>query len=854
MANTILSLIVRKNRGFGFSLSLSLACAAALPAPAGDFLYVPIRWCGVEGAASMADPGVVGETTTDNVLWRRHERPSDQVYIPQVDMTFRSAATAAIKNGPYSFPIIRDVEGTGGDLINDENRDSVNMCARVWDMGDPLYYDANLNGFANDGTDSLLSTDFAVAGEVDLGHDGAPLRPAPSDVMYVDSSGDGNFQIGERIYRDENLDASVDAGDTQLVNVLETIVGHVEAADLGATLLTVPPQIRFLDLIHEPVNTFNIGYPRLYGLMAINANDMHFTDYGFPIHGVGYSDGIVVDDASQYLPPGPDFTFFETNLIAHEAGHAFGLRHGDGVDDDGDGIIDNPDDPAAPFPGALEGTLCDTSNVMQYCWVDNGTPGNPDMVFIGTSTPPGVGSFTTAQRNIMRGTILAGIPDFLIDPVVPPLVSVRSDTLGEVAAPLQHLDIARVEVRVDNARATATLQVQTRRAFPRRWRDPSTFIFIVDEDSDPGSGASVELLTEQGIDTEFGGAELVGVVRLRGRAVIGVTVLRYDADAQSLVPVTDQRIRAVVERIEVTPDFPSSQIADPDFTPGRIRPIPSHEEIRLILPIEVLRLTEASRIRAEFITQGPEGEILDRARPSRLDFVKPVFPECQVAPASAPQGGSVTVLASGLLPDRELHLLLGPDEVATGRSDGDGRATLTLPIPEDARTGNRLVTVGALAVTADCIVTVTEAPDDGDGGVPPGAKLLYSAQFLCGPADEALQPGVARGTYETLVTLTNATARPIQFGKRVSRALPRQDAGFVSPLVPGRIAPQSSISVECNEIRHMMPVPMTEQFRSGSLLIFADGRLTVTAVYSARAADGGITSMQTIPIVPQPVK
>lgn len=839
------------------ALLLGIAAAVLIPAPpaaAGDFLSVPIRWCGVEGAASMADPGVVGELTTDDVLWRRHERPSDQIYIPQIDMTFRSGATRAIVDGPVSFPIIRDPEGTGGDLIDGENPDALTMCGRVWDTGDPLYLDANLNGFINSGTDTLLTTNLASAGIVGLGHDGAPLLPPPGNVRFVDASGDGAFQVGEAIYRDENGNATVDAGDTKLVNVLETIVGNVDAADLGAALLSLPAEVRFLDLIREPPGTFNIGYPPVYGLMAVSANDMHYTTYGFPIHGVGFPEGIVVDDASQYLPPGPDYTHFETNLIAHEAGHSFGLNHGNGMDDDGDGFIDNPDDPAAPFPGALEGTLCDTANVMQYCWVDNGTPGNPVMVYIGPGTE-GVGSFTTHQRGLIRGTILADIPDYLIDPVVPPLVSVRSDDLGEVAAPLQHLDIARVEARVDNARASTTLRVHTRRPFPRTSRRRSTFYYLVDTDSDPATGASPEQVKAQGIDTDFAGAEILAAVKLMGRNVGGVTVMRYDEATNTFVEITDRRIRAVVEGIEVTPDFPSSQNPDPDYTPGSIKPIPSYERVDLILPIEVLRLTETSRIRTEFLTEGAQPGILDRARSSRLDFTPPVFPECQVAPPSVPRGGSATVLSSGLLADRPIHLLLGPDEVAVGRSDGDGRATLTLPIPEDSRTGNRLVTVGALAVTADCIINVTDKPDGngGDGGVPPEAKLFYSAQFLCGPADEALQPGVARGTYETLITLTNATARPIRFAKRASRALPRQDPGAVSALVPGRIAAQRSLSVECNEIRHMLPVPMTTQFRAGSLLIYADGPLNVTAVYSARSADG-VSSMQTVTVPAQPVK
>lgn len=821
------------------------------PALAGELISVPVRWCGVEGAASMADPGVVNETSTDNVLWRRHERPSDQIYIPQIDLTFRSAATNAIRNGPQSFPIIRDIVGTGGDLIDSENTDALTMCARVWDTGDPLYFDVAGNGIINAGTDTLLTTDAPSDGTVGLGHDGAPLVPVPGDVLYVDADSDGSFQIGEPIYRDENTNGTVDAGDTLLANVLETVVGNAAAADLGAALLPLPSQVRYLDLIREPLNTFNIGYPRLYGRMAINANDMHYTYYGFPIHGVGFPRGIVVDDASQYLPPGPDFTFFESNLIAHEAGHSFGLNHGDGVDDDGDGIVDNPDDPAAPFPGALPGTLCDTGNVMQYCWEDNGTPGNPDMVYIGTGAET-VGHFTTAQRNIMRATVLADIPDRYVDPVPAPLVASRADDLGEIGVPFQHLDIAHIEVRVDDARAAAKLMVQTRRPFPDVFRRSSSFVFVLDTDFDAASGASLEILKGLDVSGELPGAELVGVVKLRGRNIVGVTVVRYDAATKSFREIVDRRIRATIEQAEVFPDFPVARGIDPDRPPGPFKPVATHETISLILPSDILRLDETSRLRAEFISKGPQPKIIDRARSSRLDFVLPVFPECQVAPGTVEPGGSATVLATGLLPNRPLHLLLGPDEVAVGRSDGDGRARMTLPVPGDARTGKRLVTVGALAVTADCTVIVGVKPDDGDGV--PGARFLYSAQFLCGPASESLQPGVSQGAYQTLITLTNPTGKTIKFAKRISRALPRQDPGAVSKLKLDEIRPQQSISVECNEIRHMLPVPMTTQFRSGALLVYSDGRLNMTAVYSARAEKGEVSSVQTLMVEPQPLK
>ena len=48
-------------------------------------------------------------------------------------------------------------------------------------------------------------------------------------------------------------------------------------------------------------------------------------------------------DPAQYLPPGPDYLIFETQLVGHEFGHALTLNHGDGHDDDGDGVADGSD-------------------------------------------------------------------------------------------------------------------------------------------------------------------------------------------------------------------------------------------------------------------------------------------------------------------------------------------------------------------------------------------------------------------------------------------------------------------------------------------------------------------------------
>ncbi|MCC6984258.1 MAG: hypothetical protein IT535_13385, partial [Bauldia sp.] len=57
------------------------------------------------------------------------------------------------------------------------------------------------------------------------------------------------------------------------------------------------------------------------------------------------------------------------------------------------------------------------------------------------------------------------------------------------------------------------------------------------------------------------------------------------------------------------------------------------------------------------------------------------------------------------------------------------------------------------------------------------------------------------------------------------------------------VGPLGAIEIECNEIRQMLPSQMTEEFRTGYLLIQADAELVVTAVYSARPRDGEISTL-----------
>lgn len=127
----------------------ALAMLACLPAAAShaagtwngqDLLHVPISWCIVEGSPAAANPNVAGDTNTDDLIWRRHERPTDNIHTPQAGISFRSAI---MDRGLLNFPIIADPDitlGVPGDMrgedvnnFGDEFNQMQNACDVAWD-------------------------------------------------------------------------------------------------------------------------------------------------------------------------------------------------------------------------------------------------------------------------------------------------------------------------------------------------------------------------------------------------------------------------------------------------------------------------------------------------------------------------------------------------------------------------------------------------------------------------------------------------------------------------------------------------------------------------------------------------
>ena len=97
--------------------SPSATVLAAVPSAAGDLgtpglddsdpLFLPLRWCAVQGSPAVTNPAGVGEPDTDSVLWRRHERATDYIWFPGALISFRSAFTAGVVTSG-SYPVIAD--------------------------------------------------------------------------------------------------------------------------------------------------------------------------------------------------------------------------------------------------------------------------------------------------------------------------------------------------------------------------------------------------------------------------------------------------------------------------------------------------------------------------------------------------------------------------------------------------------------------------------------------------------------------------------------------------------------------------------------------------------------------------
>jgi hypothetical protein len=374
-------------------------------------------------------------------------------------------------------------------------------------------------------------------------------------------------------------------------------------------------------------------------------------------------------------------------FLGHEFGHALWLGHGNGEDDGTNGLWDDACDSEEDVgdiepPGSPE--CLDPTTVM--------TPGSCEKTRVTTLSP--------LQIEMTRG--IAEEEPGAIDPPGPfvpgPVVSDgRSDPRLDVA--LDRIDLAEARVTVDE-NEQITLFSHSLYRFTEAIPGGIRFVAFVDTDGDPATGGNPGTSTTPSFPTAFQGAELITIVSFREGEFgpsLGWSVLKWNGT--EFQRVDDSRIDADLRTLFAADPF--EEVSD---------------YVAISVPNDIVGATSAA-FRLQAIAEDLDSGSLDRVPDAAaaavvLRLVPPVFPECSVVPDRVEQGGSATVTVTGLIPNHGVKVILGSSPAAMGMADDAGAAAVTFRIPASARTGQRLVTVGALdtALTADCTVVVEGRP------------------------------------------------------------------------------------------------------------------------------------------------
>jgi hypothetical protein len=547
------------------------------PTALDKMIHIPVRWCAIAGAPSQVNPGLVGEASIKDVLWRRHERVTDNIYQPQARIGLRSGATSSLP----SFPVITDLNMSAGSQPGDvldprfdggvEWRATINRCREVWRASAP------------------------------------------------------------------------------------TVTG-----------LTAVHMRRFVDNAGNPTTLGGLG-----GLSVVSNSPSQ----------LARGDAMVIDSAfglsgSPIRIYGPDDV---DKLLGHELGHGLSLWHGNGVDDDGNGIIDGPPHLTEP------GETTNGPNLMQYQF-----------------SPPGI-TVTAGQAARMRSQALLHIPDRETDPEPLPLGNTGVDILGDVAIGMEFADINEFGTAVDPDAGVTYFFTNFNGLLPDDLTGLAVF-FLIDTDNNPATGGDPSSIPGTPSAT---GIDLVIKAEVNlsgGLATAGVEVFKFNTAASQFETVVDPNISAEVTRELLA----LIDISDPSMVED---PIEVSNGVQVTIPSMLIDQL-GMEIGLEMQTMMGMEEI-DGAQ-TNLTFDIETFPSCQVIPQVAAPGDTTVIEAIDLPPNSLVHAFLGADEVASGATDSAGNVALAFAIPLDTTLGDRLVTVGIddpdNAITADCGVIVTNPP------------------------------------------------------------------------------------------------------------------------------------------------
>jgi hypothetical protein len=661
---------------------------------AGDVILLPLRWCAIDNTPAVTNPmgapanpyNGTPEPDTDSVLWRRHERASDNIWIPRAEITFRSGVTAAIRD-MASFPIVPDPcppttstlcqggstagfsctpDGSGGSPDCDAGIScATQACPAACTFGCP----GNLGDVLDPGPYCLSGTSRGA----DCTPNSSGQDPAVCGTGVACGSDLSEYNL--------TVAACTNAWDALADQFSTTLLGEI-AVNIGVW--------------RNPAGT-RTGLKGRAQRSTVNGNPCAIPPSGVTTATDG---AILALDNQNFVASDLPFETTNERMVGHELGHTLELWHGDGLDNDSDGAYDQ---------------VCDSSE---------NTCATPTTFMSSTGCGGLTTAATTNQRNTSRA-VAAVYTGATMDPPGafaqgPNVGDQRGDTLVDVTDPA--VDIQRVSIQDNSAAARTSFTHVLFGVVPMVFDPDRQYLVFADLDANPATGGDPSTL---GFNTAFHGAEIVTrvLVSFSGGEIPVLTTTptlwRFQSGTfVECTPASDPACSSIQGRIldilggddsnspgpdrPPTPDAHAIQIEFPNSVRG-----PMGSAVRIQAIAEQLSATiPPANLQLDRLPDGP----LDGSRTLRP--VAPVYPKCLVTPITAAPGSIAKVSAEGLIEDTMTKVFLGDRRVAITFTDGAGVAETEFRVPVNTVPGLRLVTVGNVgtALTADCFVEVLPGP------------------------------------------------------------------------------------------------------------------------------------------------
>ena len=411
--------------------------------------------------------------------------------------------------------------------------------------------------------------------------------------------------------------------------------------------------------------------------------------------------GAVTYDPAFYMHPVGAISRYSTEtwnpvkVIAHELGHTLMLGHGNGLDDNGDGLepptpgirrFDEYCDALAKGEEPLGVSKCDNelSSLMTTDGCMTVRPLQREMARAAAKLVPGaVVTDPTVNR---AGRLVA--PDAACPPActtTPPLV-------------LRTLELAQTS-------ASAVTSFSHSILAPIPSQTANRYLVYADLDNNAATGCNI---AEAGLPA-FQGAEIRTQVMVNVSGGTATTTPRvWRCSAGAWVELSEPGIVAsyfVLNAADATTSTPNGAI------------------VSIQMP-DVVRGPAAPTVRLQALSQGgSQVDLLPSSGAGQtVSLIPPALPTCSVSPSIAHPGQAVVVTANSLPQSQTATLFVGEESTGTASSDAGGGLQTNVVIPATSPQGVRSIEARFQGVSAMCSVLV-----QGDAKTPATTASLSPA-------------------------------------------------------------------------------------------------------------------------------